>query len=155
MAKKYWLMKTEPKTFSITDLKSSPNQTTCWDGVRNYQARNFMRDEMQVGDRVLFYHSVVKPSVVGTAIVVTSGYPDHTAWETGSKHFDPRSTPEKPTWYMVDIRFETEFQNPIPLAKLRTTPGLENMQLLRKGMRLSIQPVTADEFNIITALGNP
>ncbi len=154
MAQKYWLMKTEPNAFSITDLKNSPNQTTYWDGVRNYQARNFMRDEMQVGDRVLFYHSVVKPSVVGTAIVVKAGYPDHTAWEPGSKYFDPGSTPEKPVWYRVDIRFETEFQKPIPLAKLRTTPGLENMPLLRKGMRLSIQPVTADEFNIIISLGS-
>lgn len=148
-----WLMKSEPSEFSIMDLKNSPNQTECWDGVRNYQARNFMRDKMRTGDRVLFYHSVLKPSVVGTARVVKTGYPDFTAWDPKSKHFDPKSTPENPIWYMVDICFESQFAEPIPLARLRTVPGLENMMLLLKGMRLSIQPVTAKEFDIIVAMG--
>jgi predicted RNA-binding protein with PUA-like domain len=112
-----------------------------------------MRDKMRVGDRVLFYHSVVKPSVVGTARVVKTGYPDFTAWDPKSKYFDPRSTLENPIWYMVDIRLEMEFVEPISLSKLRTVPGLEKMMLLRKGMRLSIQPVTANEFDIIVSLG--
>jgi predicted RNA-binding protein with PUA-like domain len=149
----YWLMKSEPNEFSIMDLKNSPGKTAHWDGVRNYQARNFMRDKMRVGDRVLFYHSVVKPSVVGTARVVKTGYPDFTAWDPKSKYFDPRSTLENPIWYMVDIRLEMEFVEPISLSKLRTVPGLEKMMLLRKGMRLSIQPVTANEFDIIVSLG--
>ena len=152
MTLNYWLMKSEPNEFSITDLKNNPGQTSYWDGVRNYQARNFMRDKMQIGDRVLFYHSVVKPSVAGTARIVKAGYPDFTAWDPKSKYFAPKSTPENPIWYMVDICFEMQFAEPISLAKLRTVPGLENMMLLRKGMRLSIQPVTAKEFDIIVSL---
>jgi predicted RNA-binding protein with PUA-like domain len=152
MAKKYWLVKSDPDEFSIEDLKESPNQTECWDGVRNYQARNFMRDEMKVGDRVLFYHSQKNPSVVGTAKVVKPGYPDYTALDTKEKHFDPKSSPEKPIWYMVDIKLEKEFLRPLPLSELRQTPGLEDMMLLRKGMRLSIQPVTKKEFQIIVSL---
>jgi len=155
MAISCWLMKSEPTDFSIMDLKNSRNQTEHWDGVRNYQARNFMRDKMRIKDRVLFYHSVVNPSVVGTARVVKAGYPDFTAWDPKSKHFDPKSTPENPIWYMVDIRFESQFAEPIPLAKLRTIPGLKNMLLLRKGTRLSIQPVTTKEFDIIVSMGNP
>jgi predicted RNA-binding protein with PUA-like domain len=154
MAVNYWLMKSEPGEFSITDLKKKPNQTEHWDGVRNYQARNFMRDEMCIEDRILFYHSGIKPSVVGTARIVKAGYPDFTAWDPKSKHFDPKSTPENPIWYMVDIRFESQFAEPVPLARLRTVPGLENMFLLRKGMRLSIQPVTPEEFDIIVEMGN-
>ena len=154
MATNYWLMKSEPNEFSITDLKNSPKQTAYWDGVRNYQARNFMRDKMRTGDRVLFYHSVVKPSVVGTARIVKAGYPDFTAWDPKSKYFDPKSTPDNPIWYMVDIRLDMEFSEPIPLAELRKVPGLENMMLLKRGMRLSIQPVTPEEFKIILALRN-
>ena len=154
MAVNYWLMKSEPDEFSITDLKNKPSQTEHWDGVRNYQARNFMRDKMKINDRVLFYHSGVKPSVVGTARIVKTGYPDFTAWDPKNKHFDPKSTPENPIWYMVDIRFVSQFAEPIPLARLRTVPGLENMMLLRKGMRLSIQPVTAKEFDIIVGMGS-
>ena len=146
---KYWLMKSEPNAFSLEDLKNSKNGTECWDGIRNYQARNFMRDEMKIGDRVLFYHSVIKPSVVGTAKVVKEVYPDYTAWDPESNYFDPKSTPENPRWLMVDIKFEHEFEKPIMLAELREIKGLENMLLLRKGMRLSIQPVQEDEFNII------
>jgi predicted RNA-binding protein with PUA-like domain len=148
----YWLMKSEPGEFSITDLKNSPGRTASWDGVRNYQARNFMRDQMQIGDRVLFYHSGAERSIVGVAEIVKTGYPDPTARDRQSKHFDPRSTPQKPVWYMVDIRFQEEFPQPIALARLKTVAGLENMMLLRKGIRLSIQPVTAQEFTIILSL---
>jgi len=152
MTHKYWLMKTDPDVFSIEDLKSSPDQATHWDGVRNYQARNFMRDDMRAGDRVLFYHSRTDPAVVGTARVIRSGYPDDTAWDPFSKYYDPKSVPEKPIWYMVDIRLEKVFTRPIPLAGIRGTPGLENMMLLRKGVRLSVQPVTGEEFEIILGL---
>ena len=152
MAVNCWLMKSEPNEFSITDLKNKPGQTEHWDGVRNYQARNFMRDQMQINDRVLFYHSGAKPSVAGTARVVETGYPDFTAWDPKSNHFDPKSTPENPIWYMVDIRFERQFAEPIALSTLKTVSGLENMLLLRKGMRLSIQPVTAEEFDIIVGM---
>ena len=154
MAKKHWLMKTEPNEFSIEDLKKSPRQTCHWDGVRNYKARNLLRDEMKVGDRVLFYHSRIDPAVVGLASVVRAGYPDHTAWDRKSKYYDPRSTPEKPVWYMVDIKFEKELPRPIPLAELRQVPGLEKMALLKKGMRLSVQPVAASEFRIILSLAS-
>jgi predicted RNA-binding protein with PUA-like domain len=152
MGKKYWLMKSEPDVFSIRDLQKEPNKTAQWDGVRNYQARNFLRDKMQVGDGVLFYHSRIDPSVAGTAKVVRVGYPDHTARDPRSKYFDPRSTPDNPVWFMVDIKFESEFPRPVPLAELRHVPGLEKMVLLKKGVRLSVQPVTAEEFRIIVAL---
>ena len=147
---KVWLMKTEPSVFSIADLKECPDQTAEWEGVRNYQARNLMRDEMKKGDRVLFYHSATNPpAVVGTAHVVREAYPDNTAWEVGNKYFDPKSGPENPRWVMVDIRFEQEFARPIPLAELREMPELADMPLLRKGMRLSIQPVSPAEFRAV------
>ena len=140
---KYWLMKTEPSVFSLQDLKERPDQTSEWEGVRNYQARNMMRDDMKVGDKVLFYHSATKiPAIVGTAVVVREAYPDDTAWTPESKYFDPKSSPENPRWVMVDIRFEKELARPLPLAELRENPALADMMLLRKGMRLSIQPVT-------------
>lgn len=148
----YWLMKSEPGTYSIDDLSAMPNATDHWDGVRNYQARNFMRDDMAPEDRVLFYHSGKSPSVVGTATVVTPGYPDHTAWAPDSDHFDPKSTPETPIWYMVDIRLDEKFERPIPLSLLRRQRALEKMVLLKKGMRLSVQPVTRKEFECIVAL---
>ncbi|PID57281.1 EVE domain-containing protein [candidate division KSB3 bacterium] len=150
---KYWLMKTDPEEFSLDDLKTCPNQTECWDGVRNYQARNFIRDEMQPGDRVLFYHSRKNPAIVASAKVVTRGYPDHTAWDADNKHFDPKSTQEKPIWYMVDIQLEHEFSNPLPLKFLRTVPELQEMLLLKKGIRLSIQPVREHEFECIIEMG--
>lgn len=153
MAKKYWLMKTEPDVFSIRDLQKEPKQTAHWDGVRNYQARNIMRDQMKVGDGVLFYHSRTDPSVVGTARVLRAGYPDHTARDPKSKYYDPKSTEEKPVWYMVDIEFEKEFARPVPLPELRGVAGLEKMALLKRGMRLSVQPVTATEFRIVVKLG--
>ena len=146
---KYWLMKSEPGTFSLQDLKEAKNGTECWDGVRNYQARNFMRDEMKIGDRVLFYHSVTNPSIVGTAKVVREAYPDHTAWDPESPYYDPKSSPENPRWMMVDIQFVQEFPHPLSLKEIHRIPGLENMMLLRKGIRLSIQPVTEEEYRII------
>jgi predicted RNA-binding protein with PUA-like domain len=149
---KYWLMKSEPGAYSIDDLMAQPGRIDHWDGVRNYQARNFMRDDMQPGDEVLFYHSGKKPAVVGTARVVTNGYPDHTAWDPLGEHFDPKSTPEKPIWYMVDIRFETKFFDPLPLSTLRRQPELESMLLLKRGMRLSVMPVAAKEFAFILKL---
>ena len=146
---KYWLMKSEPGTFSLQDLKEAKNGTECWDGVRNYQARNFMRDGMKIGDQVLFYHSVTNPSLVGTAKVVREAYPDHTAWDPESPYYDPKSSPENPRWMMVDIQFVQEFPHPLSLKEIRSLPGLEKMLLLRKGMRLSIQPVTEEEYRII------
>ena len=147
-------MKTEPDVFSIDDLASAPNQTTCWDGVRNYQARNFMRDQMQFGDRVLVYHSNADPScVVGTATVVRTSYPDHTAWDPNDPHFDPKSDPENPRWFMVDIQFESKFRVAQSLEMLRAVPKLSAMELLRKGTRLSVQPVSKQEFTIIEKLG--
>ncbi|GKT10638.1 EVE domain-containing protein [Desulforhabdus sp. TSK] len=152
--KRYWLLKSDPDAFSIEDLAGSPHQTTCWDGVRNYQARNFMRDDMKVGDGVLFYHSQAHPAIMGTARVVREGYPDHTAWEPGNRHFDPRSTPENPVWYMVDIQLEAVFPEPLPLKVLKETGGLEEMVLLRKGSRLSVQPVTASEYERVLELAH-
>lgn len=149
----YWLMKSEPGCFSIEDLEASENQTTPWDGVRNYQARNFMRDEMNLGDKVLFYHSVKNPSAVGVAEVVRESYPDYTAWDSDGDHFDPKSTPENPRWFMVDIRLVEKFANPVSLKFMRTVHGLEKMELLRKGSRLSVMPVSKDEFEIVRKLG--
>jgi len=149
---KYWLMKTEPGCFSIDDLAAAPKQTSSWDGVRNFQARNFMRDDMSVGDLILFYHSVKNPGVVGIARVARESYPDHTAWNPAEQHFDPRSTPEKPLWFMVDVQFVEKFPQPIPLASLRGVKGLESMELLKKGSRLSVMPVTDEEFKIISRI---
>jgi predicted RNA-binding protein with PUA-like domain len=154
MAKRFWLLKSEPAEFSISDLKKRPGRTECWDGVRNYQARNFMRDDMQVGDRILFYHSGKSPAVVATARVVKKGYPDPTAWNPESRHFDPRSTPDNPVWYMVDIQMEKEFSRPLPLAELRALPALKDMILLRKGNRLSVMPVTAQDFHAILKIAD-
>jgi predicted RNA-binding protein with PUA-like domain len=150
--KKYWLMKSEPSVFSIDDLMKSPDKTTCWEGVRNYQARNFMRDEMKVGDLILFYHSGKNPSVVGIARVVKEGYPDETAWNDQSNYFDPKSTQENPVWHRVDIQFESKFPRSISIKELRKIHGLEDMVLLKKGMRLSVQPVKKEEFDIIISL---
>ncbi|XZE33363.1 EVE domain-containing protein [Pirellulaceae bacterium SH501] len=152
----YWLMKTEPDVFSIDDLKNTPNQSTCWDGVRNYQARNFMRDNMRLGDKVLVYHSNAEPScVVGVATICREAYPDHTAWDPNDPHFDPKTDPNNPRWMMVDIRYESKFQIPQSLAMLRELPELASMELLRKGSRLSVQPVRKKEFELIVKRGKP
>jgi predicted RNA-binding protein with PUA-like domain len=152
MTMKYWLMKSEPEAFSIDDLAKSPKKTTCWDGVRNYQARNFMR-EMEIGDQVFFYHSSVDPAcIVGVAEVVKRAYPDHTALDPKDHHYDPKATPEKPIWEMVDIKFARKFDRPLTLDDLRGVKGLEKMELLRRGSRLSVQPVTAQEWKIVNNL---
>ena len=154
MAKRrYWLIKSEPSDYSFQDLLNEPEQTSEWDGVRNYQARNNIRDEMKVGDGVLFYHSVAKPTaIVGSALIVNDGYPDDTAWDPKSDHPDPKSTPENPIWYMMDIKAETEFSQAITLSQIKATAGLENMVLV-KNSRLSVQPVTEEEWNIVHNLG--
>jgi predicted RNA-binding protein with PUA-like domain len=152
--RRYWLMKSEPEAFSIDDLARSPRKTTCWDGVRNYQARNFMR-EMKVGDRVLYYHSGGdEPAVVGTAVVAREAYADHTAWDPKNDHYDAKASTENPIWQMVDIRYESTFPAPISLAKLRELPALKNMELLRRGSRLSVQPVSEKELAAVEALAN-
>ncbi len=148
---RYWLLKSEPNCFSIEDLAAAPDQTTFWDGVRNYQARNLMR-EMRVGDQALYYHSQTNPSVVGLAEIVREAYPDHTAWDPQSDHFDSRSSPDKPLWDMVDIRLIRKFSQPLPLPMLRTVADLAGMELLRKGSRLSVQPVTEAQFATILRL---
>jgi predicted RNA-binding protein with PUA-like domain len=148
-----WLMKTEPETFSLDDLRNSPGGTAPWDGVRNYQSRNTMRDEMRRGDRVLIYHSGQKDlAVVGIASVAREAYPDHSAWDPANDHFDPRSTPGNPVWMMVDVHFEAALPRPLTMNELRTVPELAGMVLLRKGMRLSVQPVTEDQFRAIETL---
>ena len=147
---KYWLMKTEPTTYSIEDLANESNQTTCWEGVRNYQARNLLRDDIQEGDRVLFYHSACKePAVVGTAIVSRPGYPDSHAFDKRSKYYDAKSDPDNPRWYMVDVKLEQKFDAPVTLAALREKASLKEMVLLQKGSRLSVQPVKKKEFDIV------
>jgi predicted RNA-binding protein with PUA-like domain len=149
-AAKYWLVKTEPDCFSIQDLAKSPKRTTCWSGVRNYQARNFMRDEMKLGDRVLVYHSSVDPPhVAGVAKIVREAYPDHTAWDESDDHYDPQSPQDNPRWFMVDIQLDSIFDEPIPLPELRKLPELKQMELLRKGSRLSVQPVRKEEYEAI------
>lgn len=151
----YWLMKSEPGEFSIDDLKNAPGGETFWDGVRNYQARNFMRDDMKVGDGVLYYHSnCPETGVVGIATVCREAYPDHTAFDPEDKHFDPKSDPDNPRWCMVDIRFERKFERVILLRELRQYADgpLRDMLLLRRGNRLSITPVTEEEWNFILSL---
>lgn len=154
--RRYWLMKTEPDVFSIDDLKNAVEQTTHWDGVRNYQARNFMRDDMCLGDKVLVYHSNADPScVVGVATIARTAYPDFTAWDPDDAHYDPKSSEDSPRWFMVDIKFESKFEVPQSLAMLREVPELEKMELLRKGSRLSVQPVSESEFQKVVELGKP
>ncbi len=150
---KYWLFKTEPDTFSIDDLAASPRQTTGWDGVRNYQARNMLRDEIKVGDQVLVYHSNANPpAVVGLAVVSKNGYPDPTAFDPDDPHFDPKSKQDSPTWYQVDITFCKKFDTPLSLPELRLQTKLQGMVLLQKGSRLSVQPVTAQHFRHIVKM---
>lgn len=149
----YWLFKSEPASFSLDDLKTRPGMTEHWDGVRNYQARNFLRDAVKKGDRVLFYHSnIPEPAVVGIAEVVRPGYPDYTAFDPESRYFDPKSSAKKPIWYMVDVRYVRAFARPVTLAQIKENPLLADMPLVRRS-RLSIQPVTPDQWRIILAMG--
>ena len=151
---RYWLMKSEPTAFSFADLVKSKHSTNHRDGVRNFQARNYMR-EMRVGDKVLFYHSNCdQPGVVGLAEVVQEAYPDHTQFDPSNVHYDPKATREKPIWDMVDLRAIKPLRNPVTLDVLRKTKGLEKMILLRRGNRLSVMPVTAKEWEIIVKLGS-
>lgn len=148
----YWLMKSEPDVFSIRDLARSPRRTTSWEGVRNYQARNFMR-AMQKGDGVLFYHSNADPpAIVGVARVARTAYPDPSAFEKRSLYYDPRSTPSSPRWDMVDIQLVREFRKPLSLDVLRREPALATMEVLRKGSRLSVQPVGPEEWKRVLEL---
>src|SRR5215218_6522671 len=144
MPRRYWLMKVEPSAYSIDDL--ARDGSTSWEGVRNYQARNFMRDQMQEGDGVLFYASNADPSgVTGVATIARAGYPDHYSWKKGHKYYDAASTKESPLWYMVDIAFAERFPGIVSLETLKGTKGLEKMVVTQKGSRLSVQPVTKPE----------
>lgn len=151
MAKKYWLMKSEPSVFSIEDLqKSSP---TLWEGVRNYQARNFMMNEMNAGDEVLFYHSNAEPTgVAGVAVVSGKAVPDPTALDKKSEYFDPKASKEKPIWFCVEVKFEKKFKSVIALEELRKNKKLAKMPLLQKGQRLSVQPVSEAEFKEVLGM---
>jgi len=146
----HWLVKSEPDVFSFADLLKAPKKTTCWDGVRNYQARNTLRDQMKQGDRVFYYHSNAEPSgIAGICEVVREGYPDHTAFDPKDPHFDPKSRRDEPTWYMVDVRAVAAFPRLVTLAELKGVKGLEKMALVQKGSRLSVQPVTRKEWEIV------
>ena len=152
MPKRHWLFKSEPGAYSYDDLVR--DGAAEWDGVRNYQARNLLRDEIKEGDGVLFYHSSAKPNaVIGTATVVRSGYPDHTAWDPKAAHPDPNSTPASPVWYMVDIEAAERFDRQVSMDEMRGNPALAGMMLLKRGMRLSVQPVTRQEFEAVCAMG--
>ena len=149
-----WLMKSEPDAFSLDDLIACKNQTEPWDGIRNYQARNFMRDDMRIGDRVFFYHSNTKvPGIVGIAEVVSEPYPDFTAFDSNEKYYDPKSDPDNPRWILVDIHFIRKFSRIISLAELREHENeLVDFALLRKGNRLSIIPVSDEHWDTILEL---
>jgi len=148
---KYWLMKCEPSSYSIDDLQR--DQVSGWEGVRNYQARNFMRDEMAVGDRAFYYHSNADPSgIAGTATIIKAGYPDPFQFDPTHKYFDPKATSGKPIWTTVDIQFDSKFDPFISLAHLHQVPELSDMMVLKKGSRLSVQPVTEAEFKRVIAL---
>jgi len=146
-------MKSEPTTYGIESLIQAPNQTDHWEGVRNYQARNFMRDQMKIGDKAFFYHSnCVVPGIVGTMEIARESHPDFTAFDLRSKYFDPKSTRENPRWFMVSVRFLEKFKNPISLSTLKNFSELKNMILLKPGNRLSVMPVTAKEWEFILIL---
>lgn len=148
----YWLMKSEPTTYSIDDLAQAPNQTGYWDGVRNYQVRNFMRDEMKPGDLAFFYYSSCKvPGIVGIMEIVQSGTPDKTAFDPQSRYFDPHSDPKNPRWLWVQVKLIEKFDDIIPLTVLRNIPALQHMPLLKKGNRLSITPVMPKEWDAIVS----
>lgn len=152
MSRNYWLMKSEPAVFSFDDLKARPGATDHWEGVRNYQARNYMR-EMKKGDQALFYHSNCEtPGIIGVAEIVREAYPDHTSWDRDSRYYDPKSTPQNPRWFMVDLRWKEKFSSVISLAQLRAVPELQQMKVLRKGQRLSVMPVEPQEFDLVLGM---
>lgn len=149
----YWLFKTEPDAFGIDDLASRPAQTEPWDGVRNYQARNFLRDEIKLGDKVFIYHSSCKNvGIAGVAEVVKAGYPDSTQFDPEAKYFDPKSNPDNPRWYRVDVKLVEKFSSVLPLSVIKQTPGIEEIGLVKKGSRLSVMPVTEPEWLLLYQL---
>ena len=149
----YWLMKSEPSVFGIDDLKAKPQRTSFWDGVRNYQARNFMRDGMKKGDKVFFYHSSCpEPGIVGIASVAREAYPDATAFDAKSPYYDPKSDPQKPIWMGVDVKFVRRFKRVISLEELKQEPRLDGFTLLRRGNRLSVMPVSEEHWNAVLEL---
>ena len=149
----FWLFKTEPDVFSIDDLASSPGKTACWEGVRNYQARNFMRDQMKKKQLGFLYHSNTKDiGIYGIIEIVKEGYPDKFAFDPDHKYFDPKSKPENPSWYMVDVRLVKKFKKPVLLKEMKDYSELRNMTLLQKGNRLSVMPVSKNEFEFIRNL---
>ncbi len=148
----YWLLKTEPETYSIDDL--ARDQRTCWDGVRNYQARNYLRDEMKIGDLVLIHHSNADPpGVAGVAEVVKSAYPDHTALDRKNDHYDPRATKENPIWMMVDVEFVEKFHQVVTMDAMMQARGLDGMLVLKRGQRLSVMPVEPRHFELVSSMG--
>jgi predicted RNA-binding protein with PUA-like domain len=149
----YWLMKSEPDVFGIDDLKAAPRKTDHWDGVRNYQARNMMRDEMKKGDLVFFYHSnCAEPGIVGIMEVVREGYPDYTALNPEEMYYDPKSDPDNPRWFMVDVKFKRKLKRTITLAELKDAKAMADCPLVRKGNRLSIMPLTKKQWNFVLSL---
>lgn len=148
----YWLFKTEPDAFSIDDLASRPGQTEPWDGVRNYQARNFLRDDIKLDDKVFIYHSSCKDvGIAGVAKVVKAGYPDTTQFDPESKYFDPKSHPDNPRWFRVDVKFEEKFSKVLPLSVIKSMPEITDLGLVKKGSRLSIMPVSESEWRLLYA----
>lgn len=149
----YWLMKSEPNEFGIDDLFNKPGQTEHWDGVRNYQARNMMRDAMKIGDRVFFYHSNCdEPGIVGIMEIVRAGYPDFLAFDPTDKHYDPKGSEDNPRWYMVDVKYVKKLSRTISLKELKQHPQLEDLALVRRGNRLSIMPVSPQQWDFILSL---
>ncbi len=149
----YWLIKSEPGEFSIDDLRGRPDQTEHWDGVRNYQARNMLRDEMKIGDLVFCYHSnCLEPGIAGIMEVCREGYPDFTAFDPQAKHYDPKSRTYNPSWFMVDIHFVRKLKRIISLHELKACPQLKDLALVRRGNRLSIMPVTEEQWQFILSL---
>lgn len=147
----YWLFKSEPNTFGIAELEQKQNQTTCWEGVRNYQVRNMLRDQIKVNDQAFFYHSsCAQPGIAGIVKIVQAAYPDFTQFDPMSRYFDPKSSVTHPRWYMVDVQLVKKFPRIITLTELRAHPFLQDMWVLRKGNRLSITPVTEKEWCAIT-----
>jgi predicted RNA-binding protein with PUA-like domain len=153
---KLWLVKSEPSEFSIDDLEKSKSQITYWDGVRNYQARNFIRDEMKIGNKVLFYHSNAEPNaVVGVCEVVKAAYPDHTQFDSKHVHYDPKADKKNPAWFMVDIKLVKKFKRPVTLEEIKANPKLAKMRLVQRGNRISVMPVAKDEYDEIIKMESP
>lgn len=156
MSRRYWLLKSEPQAYAFTQLLAEPDRSTGWDGVRNYQARNLMRDEMTSGDLAFFYHSrITPPEIVGVVEVTAAAHPDPSQFDPGSRYFDPRATPEAPRWWMVGVTARQQLRAPVSLPALKADPALEGLMVCKKGARLSVQPVSEAHFQHILALGDP